>query len=370
MKVISPASQLWRLVKQMEAELTGFVLTIEARPPPCIDIDKPGGIDVVLEDVKSKGGLLDHEGRQVVLYIPDQGRNIDDVLVDGWNKGKKVHVADCKVLDNMREKNRFERYRAVANTSGMFEVFGTSYQTGQHVEGTASLRACIVCLKHLNYKGYVTEPCKQKEILKSFNLEEFFLTYSTLFRTLPSSIRQKHGGYSSNWPEISNALRAKRHWRCEGCKLDLSGQRHLLDAHHVNGNKADNDNGNLQALCKDCHRKQIMHSHMGINSRDMVTIQRLRHEQGVLGGNGKWEDNIKLVDTSFEGLLRLYQKRNSAMPEIGYDIVDSRGAVSVQAEIAWPNKKLAVVMDDEEKQLLEASGWRAQTLAEALRDYQ
>ena len=369
MKLISPASQLWSLVEQMGAESVEFDIGTKARDPIAIKLEG-AGLDVPLEDVESTGGLLSYAGRQIVLYIPDQGRNIDEVLVDGWNKGKKVHVADCKVLDNMRNKNRFERYRAVANTSGQFEVFGTSYQTGQQVEGTASLRACIVCLKHLNYKGYVTERGKQTEILKSFNLEEFFLSYSTLFRTLPSAIRQKQGGYPSNWSEISKALRQKRDWRCESCNLDLSEHRHLLDAHHVNGNKADNDDSNLKALCKDCHRKQPMHSHMGISSADMVAIQRLRHEQGVLGGAGKWEDVIGLADTSFEGLLRLFQKDRRETPDVGYDILDSRGAVSVQAEVAWPSEKFAVVMDDEEKQLLEAGGWRCQTLSEALRSYQ
>jgi hypothetical protein len=370
MKLISPASQLWSLVEQMGAEPVDFEMSIEPRQPPVIETIETSGLDVILEEVESTGGLLSYSGRQVVLYIPDQGRSIDEVLVDGWNKGKKVHVADCKVLDNMRKKNRFERYRAVANTSGQFEVFGTSYRTGQNVEGTASLRACIVCLKHLNYKGYVTEPGKQGEILKSFNLEEFFLSYSTLFRTLPSAIRQKQGGYAANWSEISKALREKRNWQCESCELDLSEHRHLLDAHHVNGNKADNDDANLRALCKDCHRKQPMHGHMGISSSDMAVIQRLRHAQGVLSGNDSWSEVIELADTSFEGLLRLYQKDRRATPEVGYDVLDGSGAVSVQAEVAWPGEKFAVVMDEGERQLIEAGGWRCQTLAEALRTYQ
>jgi hypothetical protein len=368
MKLISPASELWPLVEQMGAEPVEFDIVNRARDP--IEIKLEGaGLDVPLEDVEPTGGLLSYAGRQVVLYIPDQGRKIDEALLDGFNNGKKVHVADCKVLDDMRKKNRFERYRAVANTSGLFEVFGTSYRTGQQVEGTANLRACIVCLKHLNYKGYVTERGKQTEILKSFNLEEFFLSYSTLFRTLPSAIRQKQGGYPPNWSEISQALRERRNWRCESCKLDLAGNRHLLDTHHANGNKADNEDDNLKALCKDCHRKQPMHSHMGISSADMVTIQSLRHEQGVLGGGGTWEDCLELVDTSFDGLLRLYQKDNRPIPEVGYDILDSRGAVCIQAEVAWPNEKFAVVMDNEEKLLVEAGGWRCQTLSEALRGF-
>ena len=369
MKLISPAGQLWSLVRQMGADTVEFDIGTKPRDPFEIKLEG-AGIDVPLKDVEPTGGLLSYAGRQVVLYIPDQDRRIDEVLIDGWNKGKKVHVADCKVLDDMRRKKRFERYRAVANTSGKFEVFGTSYQTGKDVEGTAELRACKVCLKYLNYRGYATDPGKQIQILKSFNLEDFFLSYSTLFRTLPSAIRQKQGGYSSDWSEISKALRKKRNWCCESCKLDLSKNPQLLDAHHVNGNKADNDESNLKALCKDCHRKQPMHGHMGISSKDMVAVQRLRHEQGVLGGDGDWEDIIKLADTSFEGLLRLYQKDQRDLPEVGYEILDGRGAVAVQVEVAWPADKYAVVIHDKEKQSLEAVSWRCHTLSEALRTYQ
>ena len=58
------------------------------------------------------------------------------------------------------------------------------------------------------------------------------------------------------------------------------------------------------------------------------------------------------------------------VPEVGYDILDNRGVVLVQAEAAWPDEKFAVVMSDEAKPLLEAAGWRCQTLSEALRGFQ
>ena len=369
MRLISPVSKLWPLVQQMGAEQVMFDIETETRDPIAIKLEG-AGLDLPLEEVASAGGLLSYDERQVVLYIPDQGRKIDEVLINGWIHGKRVHVADCRTLNEMRRKNRFERYRAVANTKGIFEVFGTSYSTGLSREGKTDLRVCINCLKHLNYKGYVTEPSERKEILHSFNLEEFFLSNSTLFRTLPSAIRQKQGGYPADWSKISKTLREKRNWRCENCKLDLSEHRKLLDAHHVNGNKADNDDTNLRTFCKDCHRKQPMHDHMGISSADMEIIQRLRHEQGILGGDGSWEDIIKLADTSFEGLLRLYEKDRRNPPEVGYDVLDSKGAVLVQAEVAWPGEKFAVVMNDQKKRLLLDGGWRCQSLSEALRAYQ
>lgn len=365
MKLLSPASSLWPLVQKIGAEQVEIEL--DSGPRDDIDIQLgEGGLDITLAEVKPRGGLLEYSGRQVVLYIPDQGRNIDKAL-DHGPSGKKVHVADCVTLEQMRQKNRFERYRAVANTSGSFEVFGTSHSTGEDVEGQANLRVCINCLKHLNYKGYVTEPGRAREVLNNFDLEEFFLAHSTLFRYLPKTISAKQGGYVANWASISSAFREKKQWRCESCGLDLSSHRNLLHTHHVDGNKAHNEEPNLKAFCADCHRKQPMHGYLYIKSMDMVTIQRLRHEQGVMGNNDSWAALLDLVDTSFNGLLRFYQSKRRAIPEVGYDVMNTKGEVVLQAELAWPKEKTGVVHDEEEKKQLLSAGWSAQTLSEALR---
>ena len=121
-----------------------------------------------------------------------------------------------------------------------------------------------------------------------------------------------------------------------------------------------------EVQCADCHRKQPMHGSMYIKSTDMVTIQRLRHVQGVMGKGSSWEDLLELVDSSFEGLLRFYKSQRKAMPEVGYDILDSKGEVVLQAELAWPDSKTAVVHDKTESEQLVTIGWRAQTLSDAL----
>lgn len=366
MNIKSPADDLWPLVKKMGAKLSVFEPDIVQRPPIEIELESGSGIEIELKDVETPGGLLGFSGRQVVLYIPDQGRNIDKVLVHGPD-GKKVHVADCITLEEMREKNRFERYRAVANTTGEFEVFGASSSTGQEIAGKANLRVCINCLKHLNYKGYVTDRGRAGEILSNFNLEEFFLAYSTLFRYLPKTIRDKQGGYVANWPTISNAFRVKRNWLCEGCGLNLESHRTLLHTHHIDGNKAHNEDSNLRALCADCHRKQPMHDYMYISPGAMVAIQRLRHQQGVFDKSCDWEELLELVDSSFSGLLRLYQSEKEDLPEVGYDIMNAKGEVVLQAELAWPEKQTAVVHDETEKEQLLQMGWNALTLSDALR---
>lgn len=103
MKFVSFASQLGPLVQEMGAEPVEFIIKTKRNPVDPINLLEGPGLDVELTQVAPTGGLLSYEGRQIVLYIPDQGSRIDEVLING-SQGKKVHVADCRTLDDMRKK--------------------------------------------------------------------------------------------------------------------------------------------------------------------------------------------------------------------------------------------------------------------------
>ena len=47
------------------------------------------------------------------------------------------------------------------------------------------------------------------------------------------------------------------------------------------------------------------------------------------------------------------------MPEVGYELVDDRGRVCAQAELAWPDRKVAAVLPEEGDQRaeFEKRGW-------------
>lgn len=112
------------------------------------------GRNVELKDVDvTPGGILSHKGRQILLYIQDHGFGVKTALLEG-SQGRKYHVADCKILKEMRAKGKFEHYVITNKLSARFLITGRDRHTKMDVEGYADLNVCKVCLTYLNYKGY------------------------------------------------------------------------------------------------------------------------------------------------------------------------------------------------------------------------
>jgi 5-methylcytosine-specific restriction endonuclease McrA len=317
--------------------------------------------DITLEDVDSHGGLLEVDGSQVLLYIEDHSFRVEDVI-NGLKDGNRFHVADCRTLNEMRSKKRFDRYVVTNDVSNIFPISGKASDTHGLIEGNATLSVCKNCLTFLNYKKYKSN---RAEVYKEFRLDDFFSHYSTLFNTFPKSIADKRGGYADGWEAISLGYRKKEKFCCEACHVDLSSYQHLLHTHHVNGVKRDNVVSNLRALCIDCHRKEPSHEHMRVRSNEVHTINKLRRSQSILSSQD-WDDALAFADTSYNGLLDLYRSKNMAVPEIGFDVTDENGVIVATAELAWPKNKRAIIHQGTDILGLEKAGWTVKMLGDAL----
>jgi DEAD/DEAH box helicase domain-containing protein len=75
-----------------------------------------------------------------------------------------------------------------------------------------------------------------------------------------------------------------------------------------------------------------------------------------------WQVVTELVNPSCLPLLSALQaqwlERGFALPEVGYELGGSRDEVLAEAELAWPDQQLAVILDPDDAPVFEAAGWR------------
>jgi Restriction endonuclease len=317
-----------------------------------IDVQLQSGIEVSIEQVVVVDNLLSYQGRHVILYIRDHGRGVVRAL-EHPASGRKYHLADCTTLQEMRADGRFDRYVVTQSISGEFDISGFDPATRREIQGKARLQVCMNCLRLLNYKSYLlAAPQDRGKIRDRFALLEFFETYSTRFKHLPSGLSDKAGAsvYSEDWAEISQRLRAETGFTCESCSVCLEGNRSLLHVHHVNGVKSDNRRANLQVLCKDCHRKQPNHQHIFMRLAEMNLINELRRRQGRV--QRSWTDAKRYADLAVRPLLEVAERVGWSAPEIG---LEDKNATQGPFDAAWPEERLAVSSVHDPKKV---PGWK------------
>jgi hypothetical protein len=74
-----------------------------------------------------------------------------------------------------------------------------------------------------------------------------------------------------------------------------------------------------------------------------------------------------MADQALEGLLRSYEKKGNAIPEVGYELVDAQLAVVAQLELAWPTRKRGIAIAQEDLQAAQALGWTVLSVGDAIR---
>ncbi len=350
-------SLLEKAVRQMGRPVSREKRVVDLGDPEWQPLDGKlvEGMGIELEKLDTTNGFLSYEGRQVALYIPDHGRRVQDALGDG-TQGNRIHVADCQTLQEMRKKNRYERYVMTTSTRPTFPVSGVDREKHSiAVNGKAALSICKNCLKFLRYKGYTGG---NSVVWRDFSLVEFYEIYQTFFPVMPRRWAGSQEGYAEKWEEISKRFRESKSWTCEACRVDLSDEKRLLHTHHKNGVKSDNSLANLKAVCCSCHRREPHHEHMRVSPEDTKRIQLLRREQGILK-NLNWLRVRDFAEPGVEGAVRRLQDEGAEIPELGVQVGDKMKQVVAEPELAYSSKRLGIAISPKDRTEMERAGWQA-----------
>ena len=257
---------------------------------PHKDIIEPPLIDKKeFEGYFHDSGFLIHPktGNPVFAYIKDHSIYVDISEESPENK-RRLHFTICQKLLEFQRKDKFNKRYQITNRDD--DLYPIEINNGR--EFYVPLYPCKHCLRNIKYKCYGSHMSdeEKEEIRKNFKSKEALDLIWQQFNIFKRSIK-KHNlrpdstrvSYTYDWDEISKKYRENHNFICEECKVNLSAPslHALTDTHHIDSNKRNNQDNNLQCLCKECHRN--IHHHYNVKNMDLyINIIRTERQKQKL----------------------------------------------------------------------------------------
>ena len=74
-----------------------------------------------------------------------------------------------------------------------------------------------------------------------------------------------------------------------------------------------------------------------------------------------WKEVLSLVDGELRPLAERLAEKSEPLPLLGFELTDEAGAVIAEAELGWPEPRIAVLREDQRSfcTVFAAAGWRA-----------
>ncbi|MBE9045169.1 DEAD/DEAH box helicase [Pleurocapsales cyanobacterium LEGE 10410] len=94
-------------------------------------------------------------------------------------------------------------------------------------------------------------------------------------------------------------------------------------------------------------------------------------ETGASNTNPIWQEIKELVfDENAIALIDYMTTQNCQVSEVGYELTDDTDTVIAEAELAWSDRKLALVIDEGETEIFTQNNWTTLTITEVTKDPQ
>ncbi len=250
-------------------------------PPVSIDVKLEGR---QIEALFHSSGLLVHRELPVFAYIRDHTFWVHKPPFE-TEKLNRVHFAVCQTLVHMQQVGKLKsRYRSTNSTSNKYLI--DVRVRGKTTELQARLHPCQHCLALLAYKGFeYTESTESKmSSVRSFDADQAqkelwhaLQEHREELKKLP--VATIGTGYPPNWRLLSYLFRKRYRFKCAVCRVVGSS---ITDTHHINGDKSDFQDTNLQCLCKLCHLDIHPHYKVLVTIKEKESVLQKRNEQGIL----------------------------------------------------------------------------------------
>ena len=95
-----------------------------------------------------------------------------------------------------------------------------------------------------------------------------------------------------------------------------------------------------------------------VQSHGTEAIGEAEPEEAV--ADGRWLDVQEYADPACSGLLKACMQAGLPPPEVGYELVDGTGRIVASAELAWPGRRTAVLLQEQQDhERFADAGWTA-----------
>ena len=279
MKLINfyKSDRLNALLKQMGAELKKMESdnSWEAIDDSKLaELLKTGEVEIDVDEIETVDGVFQYKGQKVIVYIRDQYSKYHA-------KGYKFHLSKCSTISKAFQYKRNSRYVISLRTDGQFKINLIDDNVIVEKDLIERLQVCKNCLDHINYKAYRGNIYETKiNIYNNFELLEYFNSFESS-QLDANQYRNAYNAplnvYNQSFNETSRLIKHKNDYVCSECNIDLSKQEHnkFAHTHHVNGDKSNDSESNLEVLCIACHADKPGHERLRY-SPDFLEFKKLK----------------------------------------------------------------------------------------------